>query len=774
MPRFAPSVFTLVFSLAALMACQPSETTSTPATPAAPASLEKYQSEIRWTSYGIPHVKADDWAGLGYGYAYATATDVFCVIAKELVRMDGEMSLHFGSNEDNLASDIFHKALLGKQQVQLFQDSESERAGQFSEGYVAGYNRYMRDHAGKLPASCEGESWVRGMASADVAKLNIGLGIRYGLGRVSKEMAAAAPPQRESEVALLAHTDFDAPRGFGSNAVALGRAVTDSGRGILFGNPHYPWEGPSRFHMIHTTIPGEVDVMGVSLLTTTRVAIGFNKDIAWSHTVSTALRSTFYQLELNPDNPLQYRYGDSFRDIVPLAVTVSEADHKGGIAQSQHTVYFTHFGPVVESEDLPWTQTTAYAVRDANLANTRNGPTYDALNKARNIDEVEAAISLQGVAWTNTIAADRLGTAFYADISVTPNVDASLLERCRVRPDNVPARAVVLSGNTQDCEWYEDDRSAIPGVLPAEEMPRLKRDDYVANSNNSYWLSNPQQPLEGYSPIIGDEGTARSLRTRAGLSFIQELLAQAGKISPADMQGLIYQHRNYGAELLLDDLLTLCTPENSSISVQGVAVDITASCTVLAAWDRRNAVNSRGGHVWREFWRTGRKIEGVYSVPFDVTDPVNTPRGLAVKNEEVRTALLKALANAQRRLSDANIPLDASIAEIQFTERNGERIAVPGGEGWAGMWSMIIAELEPDKGYSPIIHGNSYMQVISWDKAGLVQPRAILTYSQSPEGDSAHNADMTELYTRSEWIDLPFTDQQIRADPQYTVLNLAE
>lgn len=38
-------------------------------------SLSTYDAEIRWTSYGIPHVKAEDWASLGYGFAYATATD---------------------------------------------------------------------------------------------------------------------------------------------------------------------------------------------------------------------------------------------------------------------------------------------------------------------------------------------------------------------------------------------------------------------------------------------------------------------------------------------------------------------------------------------------------------------------------------------------------------------------------------------------------------------------------------------------------------------------
>ena len=30
---------------------------------------DPYNVEIRWTSYGIPHVKADDWGSLGYGFA---------------------------------------------------------------------------------------------------------------------------------------------------------------------------------------------------------------------------------------------------------------------------------------------------------------------------------------------------------------------------------------------------------------------------------------------------------------------------------------------------------------------------------------------------------------------------------------------------------------------------------------------------------------------------------------------------------------------------------
>jgi acyl-homoserine-lactone acylase len=429
---------------------------------------------------------------------------------------------------------------------------------------------------------------------------------------------------------------------------------------------------------------------------------------------------------------------------------------------------------VVESENLPWNAEALFAVRDANLDNHQAADTYDALNRATSIDDVEAALSMQGVAWTNTIAADRHGTAFYADISVVPNLDAELIEACSVEVEGIDARLVILDGSDPGCEWREDPRSVIPGVLPAEEMPRVRRDDYVHNANDSYWLSNPHAPIEGYSPIIGNERATRSLRTRAGLVFIEEALAKDDKISADDMQQMIYSHRNFAAELLLDDVLELCTADLAEVMLEDRLVDVSAACSVLATWDRRNDVDSRGGHVWREFWREARSIENLFATTFDMNDPVGTPRDIAVTDPQVQPQILAALAVAQSRLQDANIELGAELGEIQFAERNGTRIGIPGGAGGAGMWSVINANLKPDTGYSPIRHGNSYMQVISWDADGELDARAILTYSQSPDPGSAHYADMTELYSRGEWLQLPFTDAQIDADPGLRRLSLSE
>ena len=738
-----------------------------------------FKTQIRWTSYGIPHVKADDWAGMGYGFAYATATDGVCVVAHDVMTVNGDLSRFLGPENGNLQSDVFHRGLLTDARLLAFNAEQSANEHEFSRGYAAGYNRYLRDHADDLPAACAGKAWMQAITQDDLVRLTMGVGIRYGLGWFQKDIANASPPgvplaSQGMELASIADNRYDFEMGIGSNAIALGKDVTESGRGVLFGNPHYPWKGSSRFHMIHTTIPGELDVMGVSLLTTNRVAIGFNKDIAWSHTVSTALRFTLYELELNPEDPMEYKYGNEYRPIVASSVAVEVLGADGNTDTEQQSIYLTHYGALVMSKALPWNAEVAYAIRDANVNNTRNTASYDALNKAESIDDIEAAISMQGVPWTNTIAADRHGTAFYADISVTPNVDAELLDRCRVTVKHLPAHIVILNGADPECEWKIDSRSAVAGALPAQDMPRIRRNDYVTNSNDSYWLSNPDEPLEGYSPIIGPERTARTLRTRAGLNFVQQKLAEEKKLGPQDLQAIIYSQRNYAAEVLLDDVLELCDANNEPVLFEDTEIDISPACAALAAWDRHQGNNSRGAQVWTEFWRSARKIPDIYAVPFDVNDPVHTPTGIAIDNDEVATAAREALASAQLTLEAAGIALDARWGDVQFAERNGERIAIPGGQGWAGMFGMIVADLQKDKGYTPIQHGNSFIQVISWDKDGNLDPRGMLTYSQSQEPESAHYADLTRLYSDGQWIRFPFSEADIQADPELVVLELVE
>lgn len=50
---------------------------------------------------------------------------------------------------------------------------------------------------------------------------------------------------------------------------------------------------------MHLAVPGRYDVMGVTLGGMPAVVIGFNKDVAWSHTVTAATHFTTFKLALD-------------------------------------------------------------------------------------------------------------------------------------------------------------------------------------------------------------------------------------------------------------------------------------------------------------------------------------------------------------------------------------------------------------------------------------------------------------------------------------------
>jgi acyl-homoserine-lactone acylase len=739
-----PAKLVIAFSLSALMlACAPDGGVSGNG---ASESISE-TVDVRWTEHGIPHITAQTWEGLGFGFAHSVAQNGVCVLAKELVTVNGELAKYFGAENGNVNSDAFHRALLNDAKIDEYLAASSADSNAMDSGYARGYNRYIDTHADQLPASCAGAEWVKPIDERDLARLAIGVGIRYGLGRVTDQIATAAPNQA---IASLKPIDLSLDvEKIGSNAYAFGSELTDTGRGILLGNPHYPWQGPSRFHMAHLTLPGEIDFMGVGLIATPRLAIGFNETIAWSHTVSTALRFTFFRLDLVPGNPMAYLVGDQERSIEAIEVAVETAT---GI--ENRTVYLTHLGPVVAGPSTPWSDQHVYVMRDVNYENYRTGDQYAAMQRSTNVTQLKQALAdHQGAAFVNTIAADKAGGALYADMSAIPNVSVDLIARCAV-DQSAGARITTLNGSDPSCDWQIDESAAAPGLMPPSQQPSLITTTYAGNSNDSYWLSNPAMRLEGYSPIIGDENAQRTLRTRSGLKFVEEVLSAGEKFDQATVENLLFSHRHYGAELFLDEVLDVCADDPT----------LAEACAVLAYWDRRQTVESRGAHIFNEFFAETNQLSAHYAVPFNNADPVHTPRGLTIDEAATRDAILAALHVAVDRITDAGIALDARWGDVQFEIRNGEKIGIPGGDGRAGMFSVISARFDGDNGgYTPIVTGNSYIQSVTWNEDGSPSARAILTYSQSPEPDSPYYADQTKIYSQSQWIDMPFTEEEIAA-----------
>jgi acyl-homoserine-lactone acylase len=692
--------------------------------------------DIQWSSLGIPHIQAADERGLGLGIGYAYAQDNACLLADEILTARGERAEFHGAQ--HVQSDVFYRWLNSEQAVATFWQAQPPAMKQLLEGYAAGFNRYLRE--GSAP-SCRGAAWVRPISEQDLVRMIRRLLVEGGLAQFAEAVASAAPPgaaqaQLSRDKGLAAFRAFCATHG--SNAIALGAERTENGKGRLLGNPHFPWSGAHRFYEMHLTIPGVLDVMGAALPGLPVVNIGFSRHVAWTHTVDKASHFTLHRLALDPKNPLRY-----FVDGKPHTLQKTPIKLKvRGQGTRTHTVYESVYGPVIAVEgELSWTRTQAYALKDANLGNTRVPEQWYAMNRAGSLAALQKAVqSIGGIPWVNTVAADDRGQALFMDVSVVPDVPLEKLSEC-ADPALQAAGLPGLDGSRSACSW----QSTVPGA----KLPVLQRRDFVQNSNDSAWLSNPASPLVGFSPLVSATGSPLGLRTRYALD---RLTSNKAAISEAKLRALVTDNRVYLADLVLDDLLAFCKTQQL------------AACQALAAWDRSAGLAAGPGmQVFEAFGLAFLELESAWRVAFDPEDALHTPRGIAWQRPEVAEQLRQALSQIA--------PSSKRWGEVQGVARGESFIPIPGGDSALGVYNAIQSAPPNAAGKREVYSGSSYIQLVSFDEAGPVA-QGLLTFSQASEPTSPHARDQTELFSKQRWHALPFTAEQLEADPPTRQLTL--
>ncbi len=811
---FRPRLFIAAVLCASVLACSDSGNSRNSGNSAddeinTPTEPElTYQADIVWTEYGIPHVTAQDWGSLGYGYGYAIAQQNFCALMSDYASVKGESARYFGDDTDSPVNSTFPPVNYGDPNLDLVMKlvNSDERVNRMIDelpdyivenlsGYAAGFNRYLRetgvDNLAEGEAGCRGGEWVREIDLMDTVRLLHKTVLFASTVQLADFAVAASPQDAVAELApanrdnleelLLASvskesvdtaTGVSEEQTLGSNAYAIGEQASQSDSGILLGNPHFAWQGQLRFHMLRLTMGDEFDVMGATLYGAPAPLIGFTKDLAWTATVSTAARFTFYELELNPENSLQYIYDGEPRDLETQSVSAQLLREDGSLENIDHTFYLSHYGPIVDLGSLspllagwPNVLGTLVTYRDVNMENL--GIIDQTINMAKAADLGEFKEALRAVAnpWANTIAADRYGDALYSDITTVPHVTTNQYNNCVrgiLQQTLTNANRLTMDGSDSECEWGVDP-DVREGIFNYDNLPKLETREYGANANDSYWLSNPRMLLEGFSPILGKEGIEQTLRTRHTFEQAENRMAGTDGLGEPgfnidNIRQLHYQATNYTASLVVDDVVTICKSVTDWSPYTSDSATVAEACSVLEAWDKTHLIDSVGAHIFWEFWQRAREAENLWAVEFDPADPINTPRDLNTSDATVVESVKQSLADGVARLVLAGIPMNRPWGEVQFSEKNGERYPIHGGSS-SMMFSVITSNLNDGEGYSNITHGNSYIQAVTWDESDCPDAYAILTYSQSTDPASGHYADSTALYSSGNWIDMPFCEQ---------------
>lgn len=773
-------------------------------------------ANIRWTDFGVPHITADNVESMSFGVGYAFAKDNICILADQILKYNSQRAKYYGPDMVPGSGDSAHLindfGFLTTGIRQIAEDNlavMSENTRAMASGYTQGYNQYLAETGiANIDPACANQPWVQPIDATDILTYSLGVSLLPGAANFLSAMFVAAPPGESylprpvgsgssagkaarpalpfainPQVALPERN----PKDMGSNGWGLGSDMTENGMGMVLGNPHFPHTGNLRFWQFHTTIPGYLNVMGGSLMGVPgAVNIGFNEHVAWTHTFSTAEHFVMYQLTQDQTDPagLTHLVDGSKRTITATDYQIEVATGPGTSIMLEKTSYSTNYGPmVVVPGNFDWNASQSFAIKDANLPNFDVVDHWFAMNMASNMDEFKQSYKdYDGVIFNNTMAASKEGEVFYIDDSTVPGLTDTAINALTTNPLLVATKQAagftVLPGFISQMDFV--------GPVPYDEAPKYEGTDYVQNSNDSFWLTNLDNPITGVSPLYGQVDNQQSLRSRMAHKLLAEAAGSDGLFSLTEVEEALMGNHSYLADAILPDLVAACTTQESTpVMVGTTAVDISAGCAALAMFDGTMNLDSTGAHVFREFAFASRgNIQ--WANAFDPMDPANTPNTL-IPNATTMQQFAQAVLNVQA----AGIEMDATLGEVQFVERStpagvATGVKYPWGgahnvEGGFNVFDTDIGNngtllprheyvtlpntrLSADgEGYH-ITYGSSWMMVVNFTESGP-QARGLLSYSQSHATGDDSNLDQTLLYSQMPQLrPLRFSEADIEAN----------
>ncbi len=766
------------------------------------------EADIRWTDYGVPHIVADNLESMSYGVGYAFARDNICILADQIIKYNSQRAKYLGpdrvpgsGDSEHLINDFGFLTVGIRELAEEGISSMSANSRAMLSGYTQGYNKFLAETGvDNIDPTCAGKPWVQAIDSVDLLTYSLGVALLPGAANFLGPMFLAAPPgvnplptmavnnQTPLKMQPKIEMPESNPQEMGSNGWGLGSDMTENGMGMVLGNPHFPHTGNLRFWQFHTTIPGHLNVLGGSLMGLPgAVNIGFNENVAWTHTFSTAEHFVVYQLSIDPSDPsnLTHSVDGSKRQIFKKNHSIDVAVGPGQTIKLQKDSYYTNYGPmVVVPGNFEWNSSNAFAIKDANLPNFDIIDHWLAMNLSSNMDEFKQAFKdYDGVIFNNTMAASKEGEVFYIDDSTVPRLTPTAINELTTNPLLVATKQVagftVLPGFLSAFDY---DRA-----IPYEEAPKYEGTDYVQNSNDSFWLTNLDAPITGVSPLYGQVGNQQSLRSRMAHELLANASGSDNKFSPSEVEDALLNNRAYLSEAVKSELLGLCEANRATpVDVNGEQVDLNAACDALSVWDGTMNKDSVGAHVFREFaFQFNRNPQ--WMNPFDVNDPVNTPNTLMAND-----TVLTQLATGVKKITDAGIELDATLGEVQFVEKStatgapsGEKLPWGGAHNVEGGFNVFdvrtgndgtelpihryptidgTTRLSAEGGGYHITYGSSWMVVVNFTENGP-SARGLLSYSQSNSPDSDNSDDQTRLYSQQPTLrPLFFTEEEIAAN----------
>jgi len=629
-------------------------------------------------SFGVPHIFAKTDAEVAYGLAWAQAEDDFKSLQEVILPAKNLMASVMGK-----------KGAAGDYAFALFRCSEitAEKWNTLTPafikmitGYVQGLNEYAKKHPGEILHKKIFPITLQEYVSSSVFALTIFNGADQALVRIFNNMQWEAPEMDKK----------------GSNSAAIHSTKTTTGESFLLINAHQPNTGPQAFYEAHLCSEEGMNVMGGLLAGGPCILHGANENLGWAHTVNYCDRLDEFQLEMNPDNPLQYKFDGQWLD---LEVKTIKLKIKGIPFRVKRKLYWSKYGATMKNEQ------GFFSMRLG--ANMKIGvlDQWYQMNKAANFTEFYAALNRQELSMFNIMYADKYDTVFYINNALMPVRDGS----------NGYTWKKTVPGNTSRTLWTQ--------FRSLKDLPQYinPSSGFLFNTNHSSFLATAATDNLKPSSFAKTDGWEEYHLNRS-VRFL-ELFPQTEKLSyekfkqikfdlqlPATMQ---YPYK-------LDSMFVLNENEYPAIA---------AVISSFKKWDKRGDADSKGAAIFLLTYEYLKKrLQG------------QAPR-LITRQEAIET-----YTHVNNYMQTHFGTTDLKLGDIQKLVR--------GGKDWplAGFPDLLSPQWTADyyNGRLKSIGGDGLIMFVRFPKNGLPKIETVNMYGASAMPGSKHFDDQVEMYLKKQ------------------------
>jgi acyl-homoserine-lactone acylase len=678
-----------------------------PATPAA---------EILWDSWGVPHVYAADAAGVFRGLGWAEAQSHGDLVLELYGRARGRAAEYWG--KDWIESDRWVRTMGIPTRAQRWYEQQTPEFRRNLDAFAAGINEYAAAHPDRLSETARR---VLPVSAIDVLAHTHRV-IHFGF--IGRPGIVAQARQIVGDV--------------GSNAWAIAPSRSASGHSLLLVNPHLAWAGEQLFYEAHVVAPG-LDAYGATLVGFPVIALGFNRNLGWSHTVNTFDGADAYELTLADGG---YRFDGVVRAFEVEQQTLQVRQDDGSLRAEPLAVRRSVHGPVIATG-----KDRAVAFRVTGLDAPGMLQQWWDMSRAGSLMEFESALRRLQVPMFNVLYADRDGHVMY------------------LYNGRVPRR----SGGTY-MEWL----GLVPGdssanlwtdVLRYEELPRIvdPGTGWVQNANDPPWTATLPSPLEaGRFPGFL---APRFMHFRAQRSA--QMLEADSSITFDELVAYKHSTRMLLADRVLDDLIASARA-SASASAQRAA-------DVLAGWDRQGGADSRGAVLFERwvvamgfdraavaFDDASRRAMGeLFTTSWTPESPDRTPRGLKATERGV-----EALAKVADDMLAAHRALDVAWGDVHRLHVGDHDLPASGADGDPlGVFRTVWFGPPGSDGVARAVGGDSFYAAVEF--GATRRAKVLLAYGNSTQPYSKHVGDQLELFSRGEmrtpWLERADVEAHLEA-----------